>query len=169
MKLCTESMRSPDTNESKVYLKALLQLNMSFSNPSNTKDLHTLIRKMLRNFREKGSIRMIEQFESIVEKHLTANADSAKSATENDSDMEVEPVIAPPSPPINKPRTRKLGSKHAATLLMDTSSDVVVSQSSDVFFSPEKTSTQKETPREKSPEVVIEQMDEVVIEQMDSR
>jgi hypothetical protein len=52
---------------------------------------------------------------------------------------------------------------------MDTSSDVDVSQSSDVFFSPEKTSTQKETPREKSPEVVIEQMDEVVIEQMDSR
>lgn len=112
---------------------------------------------------------MIEQFESIVEKHLTANADSAKSATENDSDMEVEPVIAPPSPPINKPRTRKLGSKHAATLLMDTSSDVDVSQSSDVFFSPEMTSTQKEKPREKSPEVVIEQMDEVVIEQMDSR
>lgn len=100
---------------------------------------------------------MIEQFESIVEKHLTANADSTKSATENDSDMEAEPVIAPPSPPINKPRTRKLGSKHAATLLMDTCSDV--SQSSDVFFSPEKTSTQKEKPREKSPEVVIEQMD----------
>lgn len=113
---------------------------------------------------------MIEQFESIVEKHLTANADSAKSATENDSDMEVEPVIAPPSPPINKPRTRKLGSKHvASTLLMDTCSDADVSQSSDVFFSPEKTSTQKEKPREKSPAVVIEQMDEVVIEQMDSR
>ena len=101
---------------------------------------------------------MIEQFESIVQKHLTPTADSANSATE-DSEMEVESVIAPPSPPINKPRTRKLGSKHVTTLLMDTCSDVDVSQSSDVFFSPEKTSTQREKPREKSPEVVIEQLD----------
>ena len=155
MKLCTESMRVPDSNESKVYLKALLQLNMSFSNPSNTKDLHSLIQKMLRNTKEKSSVRMIEQFESIVQKHLVLNADSADSAVEN-SEMEVEPTMFSP---VNKPRTRKLGSKHGTTLLMDAGSDADVSQNSDVFFSPESTSTQREKLREKSPEAVIEQMD----------
>lgn len=157
MKLCTESMRFPDSNESKVYLKALLQLNMSFSNPSNTKDLHSLIQKMLRNMKEKSSVRIIEQFESIVQKHLAPTADLADSVVE-DSEMEVE--TAPPSPPINKPRTRKLLSKHGTTLLMETGSDADVSLSSvDVFFSPENTSTQRDKPREKSPEVVIEQVD----------
>jgi hypothetical protein len=73
--------------------------------------------------------------------------------------MEVEPVIVPPSPPVNKPRTRKLGSKHGTTLLMDSCSDAEVSQCSEVFFSPENTSTQREKAREKSPEVVIEQVD----------
>lgn len=160
MKLCTEALRIPDSNESKVYLKALLQLNMSFSNPSHTRDLHTLTRKLLRNIRDKTSIRLVEQFDAAVDKHLTASlGDSADSAAD-DATMETEPAAANPpvSPKQRKPRIRQLGSKNGLTLLMDATggSDAEVSQSSDVFFSPENTSTQREKVRAKSPEVVIE-------------
>ncbi len=53
MKLCTEALRSPDTAEGKVYLKALLQLNPSFGNPSHTKDLCELTRKLQRKWKDK--------------------------------------------------------------------------------------------------------------------
>lgn len=160
IKLCTESLRFPDSNESKVYLKALLQLNMSFSNPSNTRDLHTLIQNMLRKMKEKSSIRLVEQYESIVKKHLTPSSGELADSTAHGSEMEVEPAGHSLSQP-SKPRTRMLGRKQGATLLMDTTtgSDGEMSQCSDVFFSPEKTSTQKEKPGKKSPEVVVEQVD----------
>ena len=70
MKLCTEALRFPDSNESKVYLKALLQLNMSFANQSHTRDLHTLTRKLLRNMKDRTGIKLVEQFEAEVQKHL---------------------------------------------------------------------------------------------------
>lgn len=160
IQLCTESLRFPDSNESKVYLKALLQLNMSFSNPSNTRDLHTLVQKMLRKMKEKSSIRLVEQFESIVKKHLAPPTEGLADSTANGSEMEIEPVVTSSSRP-SKPRTRMLGSKQGTTLLMDTTggSDAEISQCSDVFFSPEKTSTQKEKTCKKSTEVVVEQMD----------
>ncbi|XP_057377036.1 condensin complex subunit 3-like [Daphnia carinata] len=160
LKLCTESLRFPDSNESKVYLKALLHLNMSFSNPSNTRDLHSIIQKMLRKMKERSSIRLVEQFEAIVKKHLTPSTEDVADSTVNGCEMEIEPVVQPSSLS-KKTRTRMLGSKQGASLLMDTTggSDAEISQCSDVFFSPEKTSTQKEKTCKKSPEVVVEQVD----------
>ena len=160
MKLCTEALRFPDSNESKVYLKALLQLNMSFANQSHTRDLHTLTRKLLRNMKDRTGIKLVEQFEAEVQKHLKSNSgDSADSADDTAMDTETASVVNPPSSPKpRKPRIRQLGSKNGLTLLMDATggSDAEISQSSDVFFSPENTSTQREKVREKSPEVVIE-------------
>ena len=66
MKLCTEALRSPDTAEGKVYLKALLQLNPSFGNPSHTKDLCELTRKLQRKWKDKHGLKAIAQFDTYV-------------------------------------------------------------------------------------------------------
>lgn len=150
MKLCTEALPFPDSAESKVYLRALLQLNLSFSNPSHTRDLHTLVRKLLRTVKDKIGLKLVEQFNILVERHLVrSSGDSADSAAD-DVPMETENAV-PESQP-RKPRTRQLGSKHGTTLLMDaTASDAEMSQSSaDVFFSPVSSSTQKEKTNDKS-------------------
>lgn len=163
MKLCAEALRNPDSGESKVYLKALLQLSMSFSNPSHTRDLHSLTRKLLRNIKDKTGLKLVEQFDTIVQKHLTAPCDPANSAIV-DIVTESETAVPAPAPSLSpearKPRIRQLGSKHGATLLMDAAgvSDAENSQCSDVFFSPQSTSTQSEKKCEKSSseEIAIE-------------
>lgn len=163
MKLCTEALRYPDSSESKVYLKALLQLSMSFSNPSHTRDLYSLTRKLMRNVKDRSSVRLVEQFDALVRSHLVpASGDSAES-TADDAEMEVDASTAESigqnSPMRKKPRIRQLGSKHGTTLLMEVvGSDTEGSQSSDVFFSPQISSTQTDTRRDKtsSEECVIE-------------
>lgn len=70
MKLCTEALRSPDSGESKVYLKALLQLNLTFSNTSHVRDLHTLTCKLLSTLKDKTSLRLVETFDALVRKHI---------------------------------------------------------------------------------------------------
>lgn len=66
MKLCSEALRSPDTAEGRVYLKALMQLNPSFGNPSHTRDLHELSRKLQKKWRDKAGLKLIMQFDALV-------------------------------------------------------------------------------------------------------
>lgn len=70
MKLCTEALRFPDSGESKVYLKALLQLNLKFSNVSHVRDLNTLTRKLLSSLKDKTGLRLVETFDTLVRKHI---------------------------------------------------------------------------------------------------
>lgn len=155
LKLCAEALRYPDSSESKVYLKALLQLSMSFSNPSHTRDLHSLTRKLMRKVKDRTSVRLIEQFENVIQKHLVpASGDSAES-TADETEMEIEPSTNVSEAQSSKqgPRIRRLGSKHGTTLLMEVagSSDAEGSQNSDVFLSPpSSSSTQREKGKEKT-------------------
>lgn len=150
LKLGQQALRHPDTGESKVYIRALLQLHMSFSNPSNTRDVHTLTKKLVRVVKDKSSLKLLEQFESLVAKHLEEQ--KADAEAESTADEAEETEQAPTSG--RKPRIRQLGSKAGTTLLMDaTISDADQSQGSpDVFFSPSLTSTQQPKSNE---EVVI--------------
>ena len=66
LKLCTEALRAVDTAEGRVYVKALLQLNPSFGNPSHIRDLHHLTSKLLRKWKEKFSLKYIAQFDALV-------------------------------------------------------------------------------------------------------
>lgn len=66
MKLCTEALRAVDSAEGRVYLKALLQLNPSFGNPSHTRDLHELSRKLQRKWKEKNGLKHVDQFDALV-------------------------------------------------------------------------------------------------------
>lgn len=141
LKLGQQALRNPDTGESKVYMKALLQLNMSFSNPSNTRDVHTLAKKLLGVVKDKTCLKLVEQFESLVSKRLPEPA--IESNAESTADEAEETV--PSSLSARKLRIRQLGSKAGTTLLMDvTGSDADMSQGSpNVFFSPPVTSTQR--------------------------
>lgn len=127
MKLCTEALRFPDSGESKVYLKALLQLNLKFSNVSHVRDLNTLTRKLLSSLKDKTGLRLVETFDTLVRKHIPQDAE--EKAVE-----ESELASAVP----RRPRNRQLLSKNSNTLLMDLNeSDGDQSQSStDVFASP---------------------------------
>lgn len=162
MKLCTEALRFPDSSESKAYLKALLQLSMSFSNPSHTRDLHSLTRKLLRKVKDKAGLKLIEQFDALVQKHLVQTAvESADSAVDETEMESPSPTPAVPSSTTPKPRIRQLGSKHGTTLLMERTgfSDAEMSQNSDAFFSPPSTSTQSENKSDKSSEEVAIEVD----------
>ena len=147
LKLCSEALRNPDSGESKAYLKALAQLNLTFSNPSHTRDLSTLTQKLLRAMKDKTGIKIVVQFHDEIVKHLVAE-DSVANDTQSSTTSFSQP----------RPRNRQLLSKSGATLLMDvkddaasTESDAEMSQgSTDVFQSP--TSTKQES----SEEIVIQ-------------
>lgn len=103
MKLCTETLRDPDSPDSKVYLKALPQLSPSFSNPSHNRDLLTLTAKLTRVVKEKNSVKLVDQFHRIVQKH---SSDSA-----SDEAVQVSTGMSQA-----RPKTKKLLSKLGNTL-----------------------------------------------------
>ena len=133
MKLCNGALRSPDSGESKMYLKALLQLSPTFSNPSHTRDLQTLTGNLLQTLKDKNNLRMAEQFDVLVRKntHCTtsSNSESAVMAEEGAA------TAASAPPPQQRSRNRQLLSKNGTAFMGDiTETDGNASQaSSDVF------------------------------------
>lgn len=132
MKLCTEALRSPDTAEGKVYLKALLQLNPSFGNPSHTKDLCELTRKLQRKWKDKHGLKAIAQFDTYVSiefttflentkysfqfqarKHLVnqETEDSAGETTQDENNATAAETTNASQTQQERPRIKKLGSK----------------------------------------------------------
>merc|ERR1740128_178700 len=140
MKLCNEALRYPDSGESRIYLKALLQLNPTFTNVSHVRDLDTLTQKLQGKVKDKTGLRLIHNFGLLLRKHIP-------EGIEEESELSVS---------VQRPRNRQLLSKNGHTMLMEcTASDGELSiGSADVFTSPRITQTDSGSKTEDSiPEV----------------